>query len=351
MKYGFQLKSLVAITLVLSILSASNAQKNSSRSPSSWQYGHCLTEVHFGGDEGVNYIPIRKDDSSGNYTAPQLVKSHDNGCENSIGGTIIEQEPVAYVSGTKARVKAVFDTDCTHLYYIRGIGPNISTGQIIFPMQLVQPNNGQAIYNWRDASESFVNNKVKYFSKFKINWQLSEDGSSWTDIDYSENPLYVTHKAPMAEIPGDDYDGKQYQSGIGYEWFESLLYLSCSNAKNKVSKTDIFESIWNDFKDNQVTNSFEQELNYYYHWNLPFHSTNTGYLLQYRDGQCYSWCSLLIDLLKIQGINQSNDLILIDAPENEWFLIKDWNTLDNPFETFNTSSECEIENSFLYDNK
>ncbi len=322
-----------------------HAQNNGKSGAGEWQYGHCLKEVHFGGTIGNNYIPIAKDDSSGDYMAPQFVKSHPNGCDNSTGGVIDKQDPVAYVSGTKAEVKACFNTDCTHSYYIRGLGPTISTGQIIFPQQMVTPSNGQVIYDWKDADRTFVSNKVKHFDKFKITWQVSEDGNTWVDIDDSENTLYVTHKEPATEVPGADSDGTQYRHGIGYEWFESLLHISCKNANDKTSKTSIFNAIWSDFGDNEIKNVRNEALYYYYRWDLPYHSTNTGYLFQNRDGQCYSWCSLLIDLLKIQGIDQSNDIVLVDSPDNQWFLIKDWQELDNPFETFNTLTNCDINNS------
>ena len=72
-------------------------------SQSTWKYSICLEEVHFGGTSGNNYISIKKDDSSGDYLAPQFVKTHSN-CSTSNGGNITKQDPIAYVSGTKARL-------------------------------------------------------------------------------------------------------------------------------------------------------------------------------------------------------------------------------------------------------
>ncbi len=209
-----------------------------------WNYGHCLLQVHFSGGVNTNYIPIKKDNGMGIYSAPQFVKSHPGGCLNSSGGSIVQDDPVAYVSGTKAKVKAVFETDCTHSYFIRGMGPTLKNGnQIIFNPQQVTPMNGLVEYSWNDANISFTSDGAKYYEEFEILWQVSEDGINWVDIDKSINPLYVTHKAPIAEIPGDDGDGTQYRNGIGYEWYESLLHLSCMNADMKSTKLEIFEKI------------------------------------------------------------------------------------------------------------
>lgn len=83
-----------------------------------WQARHCLKEVHFGGSSGTYYIPIIRDDSTGDYGAPQFVNSYSN-CNSDSGASIITIDLLAYVSETNERVNACFITDCTHISYTK----------------------------------------------------------------------------------------------------------------------------------------------------------------------------------------------------------------------------------------
>lgn len=286
-----------------------------------WQYGHCLKEVHFGGVQNTNYIPITKDSGMGEYLAPQFVKDHPSGCDNSTGGTIIEQEPVAYVSGTKARVKACFITDCTHSYYIRGLGLTITGNNVEtileFPMQLVTPSGGEVVYKWTDADRVFVQNQVKYFEKFTIKWQMSENGNDWVDIDESENTLYVTYKQPDVQAPLS-----------GYQWFHTLLKVGCEAADEKTTDNTIISTIWSKLKTkNIIAADNGQALFYYKSWECE--NLTTAALLKGNDGQCGSWASFFIDLLKIQGVSHSTvngDYLRFNPSgvQADGFFVKDW---------------------------
>jgi hypothetical protein len=313
-----------------------------------FKYFHCLKEVYFSGTSDVNYLEIKRDDGSGPYLAPHFIKTYPGGgCLSSVG-VIQEKKPVGYVSGTKARLKAIFYTDCPHPFYLRGKGPE----EILFPSQLVIPFNGEVIYDFIDATQSFEIGVVRYFEKFVISWQLSEDGvSGWVDIDESENELYVTYNSPIAEIPGIDYDGTLFKEGIGYEWFESLFYIGCKNANGKNEKISITSAIWNEFTDNEVSTRNGDRLFYYYRWEMPHQSTTTAYLLKYQDAQCYSWCSFFIDLLKIQGIDQEGDLVLLTSSNDEipYYMIKNWKFIDNPLLFSQMPSLCD-EDEFTHVN-
>lgn len=302
-----------------------------------WDYNHCLQEVHFGGIKGDNYISITKDDSTADYLAPHFVQIKPI-CLIGMEGTVTEKKPVAYVSGTRARVLAKFQTDCPDNFFIRGVGPSIESGQIIFEKQSVKAEFGQVVYSWTYSDRIFVKNIVKYFEKFSISWQVSLDGLEWKEIDKSENRLYVTYDVPEDPIAGEEGTSIQYRDGIGYEWFESLLHITCKNADLKNNKVDILNAIWSDFTDNKVRNAHGELLYYYNTWNLGYNSTTTGFLLLHKDGACYSWCSLLIDALKIHGIDQANDIVLVRAPPGGNFLIHKWKLLENPWRNFNTSN-------------
>ena len=262
-------------------------------SGSTFRYGHCLKEVHFGGIPNTNYIPITKDDSSGEYDAPQFVKTYPGGCDVS-NGNIVEQEPVAYVRGIKARVKACFLSDCTHSYYIRGMGPPISGGQIVFPMQMVTPSGGQVIYDWMDASIPFVLHKVKYFENFTIKWQLSEDGTNWEDIDESVNTLYVTYDVPIIGI----------SYGLGtYKVRHSSIHFSCLSANNKTNKNDIVQAIHDNYFSNLDCTDVSGDLLTY--WGNQNNSSCVGLedFFTSNDGTCGTWSFYNQEMLLIHGIN------------------------------------------------
>ena len=295
-----------------------------------FEYGQCLKEVHFGGTQNTNYIPITKDDSSGEFMAPHFVKNNSGNCSTGNNGTIAESKPVAYVSGTKARVKAIFETNCSTPQYIRGLGPYISVNQtsvrIEFPKQLATPSGGKITYDWKDANRVFVDNRVKYFEKFKIKWQISKDGiSGWRDIDESENTLYVTHDAP-----------ELVTNQPGYAWFHTLLKVGCKSANNLSDPSQIINKIWAKLQTkNIIAADNNQPLFYYKSWDCV--NLTTKDLLAGNDGQCGSWARFFIDLLKIQNINHStvNDDFVLFSPkiqtDADGFFVKDWSASSGIF--------------------
>ncbi len=272
-------------------------------SQNDFEYGQCLKEVHFGGTQNTNYIPITKDDSSGEFMAPHFVKDNSGDCSTGNNGTVVESKPVAYVSGTKARVKAIFETNCTTPQYIRGLGPYISVNQtsvrIKFPKQLVTPSAGKILYDWKDANLAFVNNRVKYFEKFKIKWQISKDGvSGWRDIDESENTLYVTHDAPILTTANG-----HLESTVA---FHTLLHIGCSNAEDEDDEDNIVEKIYSEFND-QVVNRVDGVGPIQY-WGPNISSPGcwqTSQMLINLNGTCGGWAAFFEDVLRLQGIGSS----------------------------------------------
>lgn len=128
------------------------------------QFSYSLEAVYFSSSDINNYIDIKLDmDEEQIYEAPQYVNTTaQNGSSN---GEII-QLPVAYVSSAKPMVEAVFLTDCTHSYYIRGIGIE----GIEFEKQLVTPSNGMVTYPFTSANQAFEEGRIRYFSDFTIQW-------------------------------------------------------------------------------------------------------------------------------------------------------------------------------------
>ncbi|HHH54337.1 MAG TPA: hypothetical protein ENK91_11810 [Bacteroidetes bacterium] len=290
------MKSKILIVLMMLYASMGYSQNE-------FVYGQCLKEVHFGGTQNTNYIPITKDDSSGEYMAPQFVKDNGGNCSTQSNGTVTKSDPVAYVSGTKARVKAIFETNCSTPQYIRGLGPYISVNQtsvrIEFPKQLATPSGGEIVYDWKDANRIFVNNEVKYFEKFKIKWQISKDGNSeWIDIDESENTLYVTHDVPLLTTANGHLEPTVA--------FHTLLHIASSNADGENIENDIVEKIYFEFND-QVVNRVDG-IGPIQYWG-PNISTpgcwQTSQMLINLNGTCGGWAAFFEDVIRLQGISSS----------------------------------------------
>jgi hypothetical protein len=252
---------------------------------------------------GVNILPIKQDVASGNYPSNHFTIDNSSGCSVDDEGTIINQYPVAYVSGTKARAKATFETNCQNPLYIRGIGPSATGGQIQFPSKSITPSNGTIIYNYEDATTPFDNEKVKYWEEFKILWQFSEDQTEWEDIGESNNPMYVTYKKPEPAEPLVTDPTTGLVSG-GYEHFHTLFKLSCEAADGMTTDEDIIDAIWNKISTLNVDKADGSDLFYYQNWGTCF-STTTTELISNGDGQCGSWTKFFIDLLKIHSIEHS----------------------------------------------
>ena len=280
----------IYLTFVFDVVYGQNPYN---RSTATFDYGTCLKEVHFEGTPNSNYIPITKDNGSGIYTAPHFEMTYPNGCGN-LPEQIVKQAPVAYVSGTYAKVKAVFETDCQDPHYIRGAHYKLDkNGKTFFPKVLISPDiNGIFTYGPVHANFPFENNRVRYWENFKILWQISKDGINWIDIDISDNPLYVTYKTPEPE-------------SISYQWFHTLFKVSCKAADGENNDTDIINEIWNEIKTLSITAADNnQPLTYYKNWITAEHG-RTKQLLNTNDGQCSTWAHFLIDLLKVHNINHA----------------------------------------------
>lgn len=285
---------------------------------SDFEYVYCVKEVHFSGINNTRYIPIKKDDNSAFYMAPHFVQENIT-CEAGEAGTITTQHPIAYVSGTHAKVKAKFETNCTVPLYIRGIGPKIGEGEdaqelIFFDNETYTPVGGMVETGEIVADIPFAFEKVKYWENFTIKWQMSESGAdnTWIDVDESKNAMYVTYKQPesISTNPtvanGDSPEGSGFwaQPKLGYKWFHTLLKVSCAAADRLTTDEAIIDAIWQELQTLSIVAADNNTPLFYYNaWTCV--STNTAKLLQTNDGQCGSWAHFFIDLLKIQNINHS----------------------------------------------
>lgn len=189
---------------------------------SAFNYVHTLDSVSFE-DVSGNYIEITEDIiQPGNPTQVTFVAPH-------FTPAMSTPHPVAYVSGTKPKVKAVFSTTCPNTFYIRGRTNFLIEDDFIFASQQVTPSGGVATYI-AEADISFENFVIKCYDEFAIDWEMSDDESSWTSIGQSTNRLYVTHNAPDPTLT---------------TVYHTVIDVSCHKAGgNNGPNEDIVDEIW-----------------------------------------------------------------------------------------------------------
>lgn len=276
-----------------------------------------ISSVTFSGGN----LNIRKDDATGNYTAPHWSSS-------------ALPKPVAYVSGNAPQVSAVFTIDCSNVpdsVMLRGSG---SDGIDFAELTVAVGPSGSSVhpinYPATIGSHVFAPGIVRFFKPFDINWEISLDnGVTWKTIGTSSNTLYVMRSAPMAET-------------TNFKYWHSVYDISCRNAQFKSADTAIISSIWNEFTDQIVLNFNDDSLHYY----KPMNTTNTTLttLLQYKNAQCYTYAQLFCATLKIQGVVRTNNYVYITPIGNSVcgysvnrFVVKNW-----IFGTPSASAECAL---------
>lgn len=308
------------------LLSAFTALLISPASAQNFSYDVQLKSVSF---SGTQYLNIRPDDGSTPYAAPHWQSSS------------ATQKPVAYVSGSSASVSAILELNCANApasVQVRGKGSD----SIDFPVQTISiPVSGSSPktinYPVSTGARAFTASTVRYFPNFRIDWEISFDaGSHWYPAGSSLNPIYVTKSAPAPE-----------NAMQGYLWFRTLYHLSCANANRETTDTGIISKTWLEFVDHDVRTWDSIPLNYYQE--MFSSNSTTQELLRDKNGQCYCWAHIYIDLLKIQGITRTNNYINIRSAATSTacgtvgsFFVKDW--------TFSTPTDSMSCTSFPYKN-
>ncbi len=262
-----------------------------------------LVDASYAGD-----LMIRTDDGISMYVAPEYVS----------GST---SDPVAYVSGDAVNIAVNFTIDCATVpdsILVRGVGPE----GINFPATLVAVQSSATTvhdfaYPSTDASSVFPIDIARRFKPFKVGWDVSfNGGTTWYPVDSTENTLYVTHNAPMAETGN-------------FKLWESIYDISCRNADGESVEVPLIAAIWTEFTDQSVLNCDGDSLKYYSPMNTI--NTNLQSLLIFKNAQCYTFAQLFLALIKIQGIVKTNNYVFITPINNtvcgntvNRFLVKNW---------------------------
>jgi hypothetical protein len=288
-----------------------------------FEYNFQATEVKF---SGAGSISIRHDSLATIYSTAHW---RNTGL----------REPAGWSSGSTMMATANFEFKCAKApdsVTIRGLGNDT----INLPAQTVKLNPATGVFTCTYplvyASKKFPLGVVNYYAPFNIYWEISFDkGLNWYRADTTDHKVYVTKSNPMTET-------------TNFKYFHTVLELSCKNAVGQTTDTGIISKCWSEFTDQVVLNHKGDSLHYYK--NYITSNTVLPLLLKYRTAQCYTFAQLFAALIKVQGINKTNNYVFITPKAVaspcggtiNRFLVKNWKFL-----TKSDSSGCP---SFPYKN-
>ncbi|MEM4302254.1 MAG: cadherin-like domain-containing protein, partial [Candidatus Caldarchaeum sp.] len=164
--------------------------------------------------------------------------------------------------------------------------------------------------------------KVKAYPEFQLSWQASSQSANagWANIGTTKNPVYLTFSSPVA----------------GLTLYHTLVHLGSTAAEGADTEDLVKTKVWDEFKDLNVTNYGGDRLHYYKKYTNG--NLDTEALLTHKDGQCGSWASLFLDVLKAQGISWMNNFVKVEVDGTQLltadermrvldygFLVKHWN--------------------------
>jgi len=167
---------------------------------------------------------------------------------------------------------------------------------------------------------------IQYFESFKIKWEWSRTDNElgeWFEAGISENIVYVTLNKPVKENPGS-----------GYSHYLTLIHVGCKYGDKAVSNSELVAEVWSYFERRQVCRADGELLKYYGQWSNGNLGVDTQELLTSKDGICTSWAKILLDVFKIQGFQELDNLVNVRGycgyPNSikEGFFIKNWQ--ENP---------------------
>lgn len=240
------------------------------------------------------------------------------------------KKPAAYVSGSKPRLAACFrengvlsicptsgsTTNSLVKRYARGIVLDVP-GMTLPIKQLLKTGTAQTYeYTVEPVALGFLPDKVQYFEKFRVKWEwsMSEDGNGvWEEAGISENTLYVTLQKPKLEEPIK-----------GYAYFHTLIDIGCKQANGATDFASLLAGVWGHFSGRSVKRVDGTLLTYYGNWAGGNLATTTASMLLDNDGMCMAWTRLFLDVLKVQGLKEEDNFIVVRPRASNGFFVKNW---------------------------
>jgi len=229
-------------------------------------------------------IPLRRDNS----------QFFDNKDYQIVNNEFVSKNPIAYVSGEVFKVSLEISTYCflRRRVRIRGVDQegifNFEEKQVTISRE--EGKTKSVIEYEATASNNIASNKVDFFDLI-IDWQYQKEDESWVSLAESNNLVYVTFAESLVD---DSYN------------LQSIFHLGTKFAKDKTTKAEIVEEIWEGFKSEELTTYNEVPLHYYNSWinsctTLPEALTTTN-VFGKLDAQCNVFSILFLGTLKRIGV-------------------------------------------------
>jgi hypothetical protein len=267
-----------------------------------------LKEVSF---SGTKYHAVKKDDSSGDYTAPHW-QDNSSPLDGDADDAGDKKYPICFTRNTKMKVSAKWRIELSGLgitVKVKGDGP----GNLDFPETTATISGNDLTITDVECSNPFVN-EVDFFDPMSIAWSFSVDGgSTWCAAGTSANQTYVTLGDPLTTV------------------FHTLAHLGCKNADGESSVAGTADGVYGEFTDRVVRRLLDNKQMTYW-FNNQMGATETAGILQRLDanGNCQAWSALVRDSFKVQGISADRIRALPDSAYDWSILVKDWQINDPP---------------------
>jgi transglutaminase-like putative cysteine protease len=248
---------------------------------------------------------ITKDDGSETYAAPHWTDDDLDGVASPGAGE--KKHPVAFTRNThynaQSRFKVMPDPDPGVSFKVRGDGQ----AGLDIP-ETAASASGDTVTMPKTTASGAFDNDIQKGEPLVVKWEVSiNGGSSWFPAGTSDNQCYVTLGDPVTTV------------------YHTLVHLGCKNGDGDTSAAAATTDIFSEFTDRSVARVDGTQMTYYASWTCT--TTTTAGLLAGGDGQCGSWTKLFLDMLKVQGIDQGGDYVLLRSSpgvSSTGFLVKDW---------------------------
>jgi hypothetical protein len=228
-----------------------------------------------------------------------------------------KRQPVAYVGGEKATVKASWEVnrsgDDVDDWRVRGVmsGGDDFIAEIGGPETCVTKVNREIMLSATAADLAFYADLVQYYPNFKIRWEFSFDkGLTWHKCatGVSDNMMYVTYGEPQSVM------------------YHTPLHIGCYNASGMDEPDQIVASIWQEFSDKSVrkvnwqTGEFEGDDLRYFGDRNPRVTMES--LLEHGDAWCGAWADFFFKIHALQDIAVDHVVIKPGEGHGSAFVVK-----------------------------
>lgn len=215
----------------------------------------------------------------------------------------------------------------TDIIYIQGLGN--------YPFLAAQASISGSDVTITMTCSTVLASTVDFLNSLTIEWQYSYNGDPqngpWTTAGTSTNRVYVVLAQPAP---------LKFQNNTVNSNYETVLDISCRNAKGKSQEADVVSAIYNgDFAANAgsgvrrkqsdgYNNADNINMHYYrpgsHDFNVPI---TMAAMLSSTDGvgNCLAWAELFLATLRVQGITNGGIVRVVPISSYDHdFLVNNW---------------------------